>query len=61
MTVYRQTSVLLAVVTIGLGIALLAVTVAHGGGGLGFLLGILFVAAGAGRLYLHRATRGGRQ
>ena len=43
---------------VGLGIALLAVTAAHGGGVLGFLLGGLFIALGVGRLTLVR--RGGR-
>jgi hypothetical protein len=39
---------------IGLGIAILGVTVGAGGGPLssGVLLGVLFVAVGAGRLYL---------
>ena len=39
-----------------IGIALLATTIARGGGPLaiGVLLGILFVAAGAGRLYVAR-------
>jgi hypothetical protein len=42
-----------------IGIALLASTLARGGGPLaiGVLLGVLFVAAGAGRLYLSRGTR----
>jgi hypothetical protein len=42
-----------------IGIALLASTIARGGGPLaiGVLLGILFVAAGAGRLYLSRGAR----
>jgi hypothetical protein len=35
-------------------VALIAATLAHGGGGLGILLGVLFLAAGAGRLYLMR-------
>jgi hypothetical protein len=37
-----------------LGVAILAVTLSHGGGPLtlGFLLGVLFVAAGAGRFYI---------
>ena len=39
-------------------IALVAATLAQGSGGLGILLGVLFVAAGAGRLYL---ARGGRR
>jgi hypothetical protein len=37
---------------IGIGFALLIVTALHGGGVVGFVLGALFVAAGAGRLYL---------
>jgi hypothetical protein len=41
-----------------IGIALLVSTLARGGGPLaiGVLLGVLFVAAGAGRLYLSRGT-----
>lgn len=45
-------SALLALTTVGLGIAILATTAAHGGGSAGYLIGLLFVAAGAGRLYL---------
>jgi hypothetical protein len=37
-----------------LGVALIAVTLAHGGGTVGILLGVLFLAAGAGRLVLLR-------
>jgi hypothetical protein len=42
-----------------IGITLLATTIARGGGPLaiGVLLGILFVAAGAGRFYLARRSR----
>jgi hypothetical protein len=42
-----------------IGIALLASTIVRGGGPLaiGVLLGLLFVAAGAGRLYLSRGAR----
>jgi hypothetical protein len=42
-----------------IGIALLASTIVRGGGPLaiGVLLGVLFVAAGAGRLYLSRGAR----
>ena len=49
------TSVLLVVV----GVAILVTTVTNGGGvlSLGLLLGLLFVAAGAGRLWVMR--RGG--
>jgi hypothetical protein len=41
-----------AVVFVAVGVALLVVTAAHGGGTLGYLLGGLFVALGAGRLTL---------
>ena len=39
-----------------LGVAILVRTAAEGGGGLGFLLGALFVLAGGGRLYLQRRS-----
>lgn len=61
MTGYRHASVALALLTIALGIALLAATLAQGGGTLGIILGLLFIVAGGGRLYLGRFARGGRQ
>ena len=51
----RQSStVVFSILMIVIGIALLARTIAAGGGvaTTGVLLGVLFVAAGAGRLYL---------
>ena len=42
------------VIAIALWIALLAETAAQGGGSVGFLRGLLFVALGVGRLYLLR-------
>jgi hypothetical protein len=57
-TLYKGAIAVLAVTSIGIGIALLTVTAAHGGGVLGFLLGGLFIALGVGRLTLLR--RGGR-
>ena len=57
MTVYRGAIAVLAVMFIGIGVALLAVTAAHGGGVLGFVLGGLFIALGVGRLTL--LLRGG--
>ena len=48
---YRAGTTLFGLVAIGLGIALLVQTAVHGGG-IGYLLGILFLALGAGRLYL---------
>jgi len=47
-----------SVAIIGFGIAIVAVTLANGGGvaSIGFLFGVLFTALGAARLYL--TTRG---
>jgi hypothetical protein len=44
---------LLALTMVGLGVAMVAITLALGGG-VGILLGALFIAAGAGRFYLVR-------
>ena len=54
MKAYRGAIVVFAVTFIGIGIALLAVTAANGGGVLGFVLGALFLGLGAGRLTLLR-------
>jgi hypothetical protein len=58
MNLYRGVVAVLALLFVGIGIALLAVTAAHGGGVLGFLLGALFIGLGVGRLTLLR--KGGR-
>jgi hypothetical protein len=50
---YRQAVVGLAVLMVALGLAMIVVTLAHGFG-VGLLLGVLFVAAGLGRLKLMR-------
>jgi uncharacterized membrane protein HdeD (DUF308 family) len=50
---YRSTTLVFGVVAIALGIALVARTAADGGG-VGLLVGALFVAVGAGRIYLLR-------
>lgn len=54
MTGYQLATRAFAVVIIGFGIAIVAITLAQGGGPLatGFLLGLLFTALGVGRLYL---------
>ena len=52
MSSYRNLSAALAVTTVGLGIAILVVTAIHSGGSSGYLIGVLFLAAGVGRLYL---------
>jgi hypothetical protein len=55
--VYRRVSILLSLTLIGLGVTLIVVTLARGGGTVGIILGPMFVAAGAGRLYVARAGR----
>jgi len=54
MNLYRAATALFAVAFLGIGIALLVVTVARGGGLVGYLMGVLFAALGVGRLYLLR-------
>jgi 4-hydroxybenzoate polyprenyltransferase len=54
---YRRSIAFFGVLFIGLGIALLVATVVEGGGAVGYLIGVLFVALGIGRLYLLRARR----
>ena len=51
---YKRSVLVFGVIAIGLGIALLAETAAVGGGTVGYVLGLLFVGLGAGRLYLAR-------
>ena len=57
--VHRAASALLSAAMAVLGVAMVAITLARGGGPLatGVVVGLLFVAAGAGRLYL--TMRGG--
>jgi hypothetical protein len=50
---YRNTVLLLAAVTVAIGAAILVVTITHGGG-VGLLLGVLFIAAGSLRIWLIR-------
>jgi MFS superfamily sulfate permease-like transporter len=54
--VYRQLTTLTAIVMITLGVVMIGVTIAHGFG-VGILLGLLFIAAGTGRLYVLRGRR----
>jgi hypothetical protein len=54
---YRQLTTLLALAMIALGLTMIGVTVAHGLG-VGILLGVLFIAAGAGRLMMLRKRSG---
>jgi hypothetical protein len=57
MKLHRGATALFAVTFLGIGIALVVVTAANGGGVVGYVLGILFAALGVGRLYLLRARR----
>jgi uncharacterized membrane protein HdeD (DUF308 family) len=52
--VHRNSTRVLSVAMIVIGVALVVRTLAAGGGAvaIGLLLGVLFIAAGAGRLYL---------
>jgi hypothetical protein len=52
---YRAGVAVFAVVFTGLGVAMIVITAARGGG-IGLLLGALFVALGLGRLYLLRRS-----
>jgi hypothetical protein len=54
MGLYKRSVFAFGLLAIGLGIALLAESVAVGGGSVGYLLGLLFIALGIGRLYLLR-------
>jgi hypothetical protein len=51
---YKRSVFIFGVIAIGLGVALLAETVAVGGGSSGYVLGVLFVALGVGRILLLR-------
>lgn len=55
---YRGAVLVFSVAFVGIGIALLAVTTAAGGGVLGYVLGALFVALGVARLTVERKWRG---
>jgi hypothetical protein len=53
---YRQMTRLTSALLVALGVAILVVTLWHGGGfSVGILLGALFIAAGAGRLWMLRS------
>jgi hypothetical protein len=54
--VYRRSVLIFGLLAIGLGFALLIETSVRGGGSTGYVLGCLFVALGAARLYLLRRT-----
>jgi uncharacterized membrane protein HdeD (DUF308 family) len=51
---YRRAVLVFGLVAAALGVALLAETARAGGGSVGYLFGVLFLAVGLGRLYLLR-------
>jgi hypothetical protein len=51
---YRRSVFAFGLIAIALGIALLAETVVVGGGSTGYLLGVLFIGLGIGRIFLLR-------
>jgi hypothetical protein len=53
---YRELVSAFGLIAIGLGVALIVET-AIKGGGVGYVIGLLFIALGAGRLYLLRRRR----
>jgi multisubunit Na+/H+ antiporter MnhB subunit len=56
---HRAAARVLSVAMIVIGIVLLVVTLSRGGGAfaIGVVMGVLFVAAGASRLYIERGER----
>ena len=58
MSLYSRAVVAFSVVVLCLGVALLAVTAAHGGGQVGYVVGGLFVLLGVARFTLERKRRG---
>ncbi|MBA2642320.1 MAG: hypothetical protein H0U82_05280 [Actinobacteria bacterium] len=58
MRLYRVAVVVFSLAFVGIGCALLVRTAVEGGGVVGFLLGALFIALGAGRLTLERRRAG---
>lgn len=51
---YKRSVFAFGLVAIALGIALLAETAVAGGGSTGYLLGVLFIGLGIGRIFLLR-------
>ena len=53
-SLYRRSTLVFGVVAAALGVAILVETALAGGGSFGYLLGVLFVALGVGRVHLLR-------
>ena len=56
---YGRFVIVMAVLMVGLGFAILVKTAAKGGGTVGYVLGALFIALGAARIYLQVRLRRG--
>ena len=56
MSWYRDLVFTFGLVAIAIGVALIVRTIVNGGG-VGIIIGLLFIALGAGRLYLLRRKR----
>ena len=54
---YQAAVAVFGITFVGIGIALVALTAARGGGAFGYVIGLLFAALGVGRLYLLSARR----
>lgn len=54
--IHRTTTTIMSAIMVVIGIAMVASTLARGGGpaAIGVLLGLLFLVAGAGRIYVGR-------
>ncbi|HZC75544.1 MAG TPA: hypothetical protein VE220_06180 [Gaiellaceae bacterium] len=51
---YKRSVLAFGLIAVGLGVALLVETTVEGGGSIGYILGVLFIALGVGRVYLLR-------
>ncbi len=54
---YRSATILLALLTMGLGVVMFVIGAIHGGT-TGLLLGVLFIGAGVGRLWMIKRRYG---
>jgi SpoU rRNA methylase family enzyme len=54
---YRSAVMVFGLVFIGIGLAMLVVTTVKGGAAFGYIVGVLSIALGVGRLYLLRSRR----
>lgn len=57
MSFYRGATALFGLAFVAIGVALVIATAVRAGGATGYLIGVLFVALGLGRLYLLRIRR----